>query len=270
MDKNEEKYEIMPMASAPVSLLESDKLVEVAQTVERRIDALKKIKNIALRLTNPNDWIDENGRPYLQSSGAKKIARPFGISWRVEEPTIEPQDEGHYLITFKGEFSLGGATIEAIGTRSSRDKFFTTRYKNGNEITLPASEVDKGDVKKSALTNLVGNGVTSILGLQNLTWNDLLEAGIKKEDVIGIKYKKKENGKSTEIKAPDLPATEGQIKAIHAILGSLNIKDDHEKCEKVTGIIMGEGNEPIPHISRETLTKGQASKIIDSLNKEKK
>jgi hypothetical protein len=41
---------------------------------------------------------------------------------------------------------------------------------------------------KSAITNCVSNGVTSLLGLKNLTWIQLKEAGIEKEQTTTVKY----------------------------------------------------------------------------------
>jgi hypothetical protein len=85
------------------------------------------------------------------------------------------------------------------------------------------------------------------------------EAPAKKEPV-------KEPQKKTEIKEPDAPVTEPQIKAISAILGKLGIKDDFEKHRKVSQTI----GMPDPEVitSLKLLTKGQASKIIETLSAE--
>lgn len=177
-------------------------LMALAENAEKRVDALNKIKRAALKATNARDWTDQNGNPYLQVSGSEKVGRVFGVSWRIDEPVFEKEEGGHFTYTYKGYFSLAGAEIEAIGTRSSRDGFFkkydySKKDENGKSIKteLPASEIDKGDVKKAAYTNCIGNGVTRILGLRNLTWEDLKEfAGIEREQVTGkIDYKK--NGK---------------------------------------------------------------------------
>jgi hypothetical protein len=173
-------------------------LVQLADQAEKRIDAMKKIKSIALKITNAHDWVDQNGKPYLQVSGAEKIARLFGISWQIDEPKIETGEGGHYSYTFKGTFSLAGATIDAIGTRSSADLFFAKYdYSTGEKTALPPAAIDKGDVKKSAYTNLLGNGITRLLGIRNLTYEELDQyAGIKKESIAQIKYKK--NGKTKD------------------------------------------------------------------------
>ena len=250
-------------------------LVALAEQAEKRVEAMTKIKRMALRLTNPHDWVDEQGRPYLQASGAEKVARLFGISWRISEPVKEIFEGGHYSFTYHGEFSLAGATIEAIGTRSSKDGFFKKyEYKDGKQVgEMPASEIDSGDVKKSAYTNLLGNGITRLLGIRNLTYEDLAEfAQIKKEAVTRVEYKKGKpapkagesgNGKPV-IQDPEAPASESQVKAIHAILGKLGLQDEFAKHEKVSKML---GMETVV-TSLTKLTKGQASTVIDALQKE--
>lgn len=181
-----------------VPVIADDTLVSLAEQAEKRVEALNKIKRAALKATNPRDWTDQNGNPYLQVSGSEKVGRVFGISWRISEPVFETEEGGHFAYTYKGEFSLAGATIEVIGTRSSKDPFFK-KYKGygENRVELPPSEIDKTDVKKAALTNLFGNGITRLLGLRNLTWSDLEEvAGITRDQVGKVDYKK--NGKTQD------------------------------------------------------------------------
>jgi hypothetical protein len=165
-----------------------DNLVEMAEKAEKRIEAIKKIKTLSLRVTNPHDWTNQQDKPYLQVSGAEKVARLFGISWRIDEPYLVTEEDGHFRFDYKGYFAMGGAEIEAIGTRSSKDPFF----RGGKDNQKPPSEIDKGDVRKAAYTNCIGNGVTRILGIRNLTWDDLKEAGIDKDKVQSIEYKKAE------------------------------------------------------------------------------
>lgn len=179
--------EVVDSSIVPVA---SEALVELAAQAERRVEAINKIKQYSLRLTQPGDWIDQNGRPYLQVSGAEKIARLFGISWRIDEPIREELEGGHFIYTYKGYFSLAGAEIEAIGSRSSKDPFFKRYiYANGQRKELPPTEIDPGDVKKAAYTNCIGNGITRLLGLRNISYDDLEKvAGIKREQITHIRY----------------------------------------------------------------------------------
>lgn len=163
-----------------------DNLIQMAELAEKRVDAINRIKRAALKVTNPRDWTNQNGNPYLQVSGSEKVARLFGISWRIDEPQLTTEEGGHFSYTYKGYFSLGTASIEFEGSRGSKDGFFS----HGDK--LPVSEIDKNDVKKAALTNTIGNGVTRILGIRNLSWEDLKEAGINVDNIAKIDYKKAE------------------------------------------------------------------------------
>lgn len=193
------------------SIISDNTLIALAESAERRVDALNRIKRAALKATNAHDWTDQNGNPYLQVSGSEKVGRIFGVSWRIDEPIMEREEGGHFSYTYKGYFSLAGAEIEAIGTRSSKDGFFkkydySLKDENGNSIKteLPVSEIDKGDVKKAAFTNCIGNGVTRILGLRNLTWDDLKEfAGITRDQIVGKIQYKKSGKQQTEIASED-------------------------------------------------------------------
>jgi hypothetical protein len=169
----------------------NDNLIAIAESAEKRIAAMLKIKQLALKMTNAQDWTDQGGKPFPWASGAEKIARLFGISWRIDESQIEHEEGGHFSYTFKGYFSLGGTTIEAIGSRSSKDGFFKKYKGSGDDkIELPPSEIDRGDVKKAAYTNLLGNGIMRLLGMRNLTWADLEAAGIRRGEVGKVSFKK--------------------------------------------------------------------------------
>jgi hypothetical protein len=193
-----ENNEVVNVISTDVPAIADDQLLAIADQAEKRIDAVKKIKAIVLKLTNAHDWVDQQGKPYLQASGGEKVARAFGISWRIDEPVYDALDGGHFSYSYKGYFTLGGTTIEAIGTRSSKDPFFKKYEKgktddNGDKIPLPSSEIDKGDVKKAAYTNLIGNGITRLLGIRNLTYEELQGAGISVDKITKVEYAKEDN-----------------------------------------------------------------------------
>ncbi len=198
MEEQAKYGEVMEVQETALTPITDDTLISLAEQAERRIDAMNKIKKVAIKLTNRHDWTDQGGKPYLQVSGAEKIARMFGISWRISEPIREPAEGGHFSFTYKGFFSLAGATIEAIGTRSSKDGFFKKyEWENGNKTELPASEIDVGDVKKAAYTNCIGNGITRLLGIRNMTYEDLKEfAGITEDMLAKVDFKKDGKRKS--------------------------------------------------------------------------
>jgi len=166
----------------------ADNLIQMAESAEKRVDAINRIKRVALKVTNARDWTNQNGNPYLQVSGSEKVARLFGISWRIDEPQLTTEEDGHFSYGYKGYFTFGLATIEFEGSRGSKDPFFSKSH--GKDI--PPSEIDRNSVKKAALTNTIGNGVTRILGIRNLSWEDLKDAGIDISKMAKIDYGKAE------------------------------------------------------------------------------
>jgi len=162
---------------------------DIIASAERRISQIEKIKTLALKCTNENDWVDQQGKPYLQGSGAEKVARLFGISWKiVRSEKINTNDEKgtFYFYQVTGVFTLAGGkdSVESVGTCSSKDKFFS---KSGGELK-PLSEIDETNIMKSAYTNCVVNGITRLLGLRNLTWDQVRAGGIDSNKTAKVKY----------------------------------------------------------------------------------
>jgi hypothetical protein len=237
-------------------------LIQLAEQAEKRIDAMQKIKKIALKLTNKHDWTDQAGKPYLQVSGAEKVARLFGISWRISEPTLENEEGGHYSFTYKGYFSLAGATIECIGTRSSKDGFFKKyAWEDGKKTDMPPSAIDRGDVKKAALTNLLGNGITRILGLRNLTYEDLQEyAGITQDQIQKVEYKKGDKKESAPSGSQNADCiSDAQRKRLFAIYKGAG-KTDAEVKKYLLDTFKVESSNDIPKSKYEEICKWAETK----------
>jgi hypothetical protein len=252
-------------------VLADDTLIQIAKQAEARIDAVIKIKQMALKVTNPSDWVDQNGKPYLQASGAEKVANLFNISWKIDEPVVEQEADGTITYVYKGEFSLAGRSIEVEGSRSSRDTFFKKyeyEMQNGKSVKKGEKPLDRRDLKMAAMTNLLGNGITRLLGIRNLTYTDLETfAGIKKEHIGKVEYKKA--GQKQDIKDPEPEpskapmASVAQINAIHAILSKKEPDADH--CMWVNECLGLIGTpEELKHVSIETITKDYANKLFDN------
>lgn len=168
-----------------ISMLSNDNLLAMAEQAERRIEAINRIMSASLKITNEKDWILIAGTPYLQESGATKVARLFGIGWSIENPILETESDGHFTYTYKGKFIMGGTSIEATGSRSSKDEFFT-----GKTNPKAPQDIDKRDVKMSAYTNCINNGIKRILpGLRNLTVDDMAKVGLDCGKMQGYGFK---------------------------------------------------------------------------------
>lgn len=222
-----------------IPAIADDSLLMVAQQAERRIDAVIKIKQMALKVTNAKDWTDQGGNPYLLVSGSEKIANLFNISWRIDEPICETEDDGNFTFTYTGTFTIPGRSIGVSGSRSSKDPFFKKYdWNNGVKTEKPISAIDRRDVKMAAMTNLLGNGITRLLGIRNLTYADLEAfAGIKQDQIGKVEYKNKNAGKPpvTEPQKKDVQAdpakiSEAQKKRFYAIGKGSGKSDDEIKA----------------------------------------
>ena len=213
--KKKEKAEVIP--PSPPLITSEDNLLEIVKVAEQRLEAFKKLKYFALKITDPQDWVDFEGNPYLQASGAEKVARLFGISWKLDDyPQVEKKPNGHYRVITKGTFWWQGSTIEVIGIRESDDPFFATRYREGQKIELPPDEVDLANVIRASESNCIEHGVMRMLGLRNLSWEELEKYGIKRPQK-SVSFKKSEPPQPQPQSEPEpktIPLSEVQIKYI--------------------------------------------------------
>ena len=156
---------------------------------EKQVEILQKILAIAIRRTTHYDWVDQQGKPYLTASGAEKLMPLFGVNLTnlTYEKRFSTDDKGQYYIYYyRGTFSWKGGSIEAIGACSSRDKFFA--WDSNAKTFKPLSEVDETNIMKAAYSNLLVNGITRLLGIRNLSWEQLQGLGIDKGKVARVEY----------------------------------------------------------------------------------
>ena len=164
---------------------------------ENIIKAMDSVIKLALLRTNYQDWVRMGKGLYLQESGAMKVRPVFGIYFRDLTIAKENHEDGSYAYT--SQVTCGStvldkwygteATIEQIGTRSSRDTFFTG--KDGRK------EADEQDVKKAAIANCRGRAIVALLGLQNMSDDDLRKVGVDVSKIAGVEYKTGSQGGAT-------------------------------------------------------------------------
>src|SRR5574343_1975727 len=172
----------------PITSPEAD-LSALEAKIEKGLAAYQRILKTAIRYTHAGDWVNQAGIPYLMSTGAERIARPFGIYVKNVMLTKETRNDAkgeYYIYLCKGIVgsNLLGSEIEFEGTCSSRDKFFGMVGKT----LKPIEDVSEVDIRKKAYTNMFINGVTRFLGLRRLTWQFLSECGIKQADAAKVEY----------------------------------------------------------------------------------
>lgn len=177
----------------------SDNILMLAEQADKRINAIKKIMSASLSVTNENDWVLIGGKPYLQEAGASKVARLFGISWKIGNPEIITDSQGYKTYIFKGVFTMNNDSIEAEGSRSMKDDFFTGKGEKKKSV----DEIDERDVRMSAYTNCINNGIKRIIpGIRNLKLEDLESAGLETKSINGYTFKTGSQG-GTSAKSTD-------------------------------------------------------------------
>ena len=158
--------------------MDYDNVLALAERADKMVEALNKIMAAAVRVTTKKDWVLIGGVPYLQESGATKVARLFGITWSIHPgyPKTEFDGEGYPTYTYRMTFRMGAQEIEAEGMRSAKDEFYAGKKEKRKSV----DEIDLADVKKGAYTNCLNRGIKAILpGLRNLDAASLEACGAK-------------------------------------------------------------------------------------------
>lgn len=172
----------------------TDNILYLANKAEQYIEAMNRIMDAALKITTEYDWILIGGKPYLQESGTTKVARLFGISIQlIGQPTVEFDNEGYKTFTYKARFMLKDQFIECEGSRSMKEDFFAKAGKD-KPLKKP-DEIDERDVKMSAYTNCLNNGIKRLIpNLRNIDISALEKAGLEVGKIQGYTFKTGNNG----------------------------------------------------------------------------
>ena len=196
-----------------------------------------------------------NGEQYLEFEDWQTVGRFYGVTAKVVSTE------------FMDLSGVQGFQAKAVAIRA-----------DGMEVSAAESMClnDEPNWKSKPLFQLRSMAQTRACSkaLRNvLAWVVVL-AGYKPTPAEEIQDMVNGNGRKAPVQAPQKkapkdpnePATEPQLKAIHAILNRMGVKDDFEKHAKISRII----GMPEPEVitSMSLLKKGQASTIIETLTNE--
>ena len=162
------------------------------QRLEGSVVKWERLVQVAVRLTRPHNWTNQNGHPYLDAGGAEAVKNPFGIDIRniMSERMNRTDEKGEYYIwTYTGQSTckLTGITLDVEGVCSSRADLFG---KVGNEYRH-IEDIDESDIMITARHKLLRNAVVEHLGMRALTWEDLAQGNIKESAVKTIERQSK-------------------------------------------------------------------------------
>ena len=173
-----------------------ENIVYLAEKADKMILAMNKIMNAALKITSEHDWTLIGGKPYLQESGATKVARLFGINWTIGNPIIECDAEGYKTFTYKGRFEMRGQFIECEGSRSMKDYFFGGKAGNRKSV----DEISERNVRQAAYTNCINNGIKRMIpGLRGIDVKTLEDAGMDTSKLKGYTFREGSKGGTSSV-----------------------------------------------------------------------
>lgn len=172
----------------------TDNIFYLAEKAEKLIEAMNRVMDAALKITNELDWVLIGGKPYLQESGATKVARLFGISIQLlGQPRVEVDNDGYKTYTYKARFMLKDQFIECEGSRGMKEDFFAKAGKD-KPLKKP-DEIDERDVKMAAYTNCINNGIKRLIpNLRNIDVATLENAGLDVKKIAGYTFKEGSKG----------------------------------------------------------------------------
>lgn len=226
---------LVPIVEVGAADLQVFQIPDISETqlqrLEGNVQAWKQVLNNALRMTKPRDWTNqvsgENEVPYLEASGAEAVGSLFGISMLKEERDKQwSEDERgkYYIWVYKGTafFPLTGKQLVTEGVCSSRHDLFA---KVGGQLRA-LEDIDETDIMITARRKLYRNAVVELLGLRNVDWEQLKQAGIPKDKVQRIERRSKAKEPS---ELPD------EVKKKRSAIGQMMramFGDDKETCRK--------------------------------------
>ena len=192
------------------ALMSPQQLDAAVGQIERAAEAKKRLILAALKLTYRDDWVDFGGKPYLTGSGAERLC---AVGIRLSTPLFDVKESGEDVLVecvIEASWSFTGQTVTALGACSTRDKFFygggsdrLTNFRKcveaaeGNERL--ARQLLAQDVKKKAYKNAISRAVRAVMGIADLTWEQMKALGFTPENAgASVSYSK---GATTKTRA---------------------------------------------------------------------
>lgn len=159
--------------------------------IEKNIQLFNRIKIVALKLTKPSDWVNQGGSPYLMDRGAENVAIAFGVDISDVRLALEWAEDNKgryytYVASGKAYSKKLARYVEDMGVCSQRDRFFG--WDSHERAWRPIEDVDMANIRRKAVTNLYNRLIKRVIGLMNVTFDDLKQAGIDPDKLGKVEY----------------------------------------------------------------------------------
>jgi hypothetical protein len=152
----------------------------------KQVELRARLIQTALKALKSHDIQNFDGKPYIEGEGAARIMSVIR-GFKVGEAKFTVENiHPHFFIECAIPMEFMGASTVALGDCATADPFFTGKdgnsgmYKRHLERTgseQMAARLLLGDAKKKARENAISRGVTELLGLKGLSWDDLQQLG---------------------------------------------------------------------------------------------
>lgn len=195
---------------------------------EKGVENYKRWIQACYKLTKESHWLRRkdrggNWKYMLQGPGAEALMNPLAIN--ADEPEFKKEtsrDEHGDYYRWWCEGIIESKALHRrglyVGNCDSRDQFFTARP-GWNPLS------GEGDVKKSAQTNWIVNGVSRLAGIRDPSEETLRAAGLVLDKIPSVDY---DGGKTPGESAGKI--SEAQVKRLWAICKNKNIPEETLKA----------------------------------------
>lgn len=216
--------EVLPSYEVEGLDIDYERMLAVA---EKRSVFIMGVRKLAVSQTRPQDWLgrkQKNGTTNydLMGTGAERIRSFCNVGFTNKTRRVEEwsKESGRgYTIIFEADCYIGTSKtglLPVMGSCASDDDFFSVEHaevpynadnpehqalvtSGDGRIShdqkslyirrrIPATEIDKTLIEKSALCNLIVNGVTRVLGIRRMSIEDLKGYGINTDQIAGFEY----------------------------------------------------------------------------------
>jgi hypothetical protein len=254
-----------------VTGLKDDKELEkLVSEADRRLRFVDSMRDLIAKRTKVNDWLNQNGNPYLTEAGLSRFRAAFGIYEKdVTSYTIDAEGNKKSISevnVFSGDIRF----IMFTGIVGSKLLGVDYSYEGGSR--LEDGFKNKDDIlfyMQKAKANWNGRALRKLLGMENFSWEELEKYGIKKDMVRTIERistQKVDTEKAKELHNLLLELNEGDVKKAEDYLESLTKSDKYAGKRRASQLSEAQINWILPKIKNELNKKFPDKKVDKSVD----
>lgn len=215
--------------------------------VDKVFELLGKLRRFALKHLSPKSITNENGNPYITESGVNVFDSPFGIYEKDVSGVVVTSSGVQVSIDDQNAFANDIDCIIYKGIVGSKTLGIEASFEGGTYFA--DTEAGQKDRKfhdkedylffsKKAKANWRGRARRKLLGLDNITWDELKEYGITPDNCTSV------SRKSTQAQvSPEQADKENKLRADIATLLSEFITDAKLRSDKLEELTKFRGSD---------------------------